>query len=380
MDFELSDSERQIMDETRAYAEDVVRPMAAQRDATETFDMALWQAARERNLVGIAIPKQYGGRGLGNIHLSILLEELNRVCASTGITISVHNSLLSSPIIRYGTEEQKQRWLPKLASGEWMGCYSLTEPGSGSDAAGLIAKAEKTPDGHHYVINGVKSWITSAEMAQVVLAMARTGEHKTRGISSFVITLDTPGARVSKSEQKSGLRGSKTNELTFTDCKIPADCLLGDEGAGFKIALSTLDGGRIGVAAQSVGIARGALEAAVDFLKKEQETGRVRRVHETMMNKIAEMKARLDASRLMVWRAAKLRDANKSCTMEAAAAKLFASQTATYCAAEAVQILGELGYTRQFEVERMFRDARITEIYEGTTEIQKLVIARSLLA
>ncbi|MGE0432243.1 MAG: acyl-CoA dehydrogenase family protein, partial [Planctomycetota bacterium] len=374
MDFQLSDTDIQIRDAAKAYAEEAVAPLAAQMDRSEEFDLALWEEARRRKLVGIAIPTEYGGNGLGNLQLSIVLEEINRVCASTGITLSVHNSLLASPIINFGNDDQKKRFLPKIASGEWLGCYSLTEPHSGSDAAGLTCKAERKGD--VYVINGVKSWITSAQFAGVVLLMARTGEHKTRGITSFVVPMDTPGIQVSKYERKSGLRGSKTNELTFTNVEVPAENVLAEEGMGFKIALNTLDGGRIGVGAQSLGIGRACLESSVEMLKKYEEAGGNGPILERGKNYIAEMKTHLDAARLLIWRAASLRDRKQNCTAEGAMAKLMASTTANRAADMMMQVWGETGYSAAYPVERYMRDARITEIYEGTTEIQKLVISR----
>ena len=342
MDFQLSATDIQIRDAARAYAEEAVAPKAAQLDRNEDFDLELWEEAKRRKLVGIAIPEEFGGNGLGNLQLSIVLEEINRVCASTGITLSVHNSLLASPIINFGTEEQKKRFLPRIAS-------------------------------------GMSGWVTSAQFAGVVLLMARTGEHKSRGITSFVIPMDTPGISVSKYERKSGLRGSKTNELTFTNVEVPAANVLAEEGMGFKIALNTLDGGRIGVGAQSLGIGRACLESSVEMLKKYAEAGGAGPIEEMGKNYIAEIKTHLDAARLLIYRAATLRDAKQNCTAEGAMAKLMASQTANRAADKMMQIWGETGFSNAYPVERYLRDARITEIYEGTTEIQKLVISRSLL-
>lgn len=377
MDFLLSETDEMVRDAARRFADDYLTQFAAKMDREEKWYGEVFKQAAELGLAGVTIPEAHGGMGLGNLQLSLVLEEVNRVCASTGVTLSVHNSLVAGPLMKFGTDEQKQRYLPKLASGQMLGAYSLSEPGSGSDAAGLTCKADK--QGDNYIISGVKAWVTSGEVADFLILLARTAEHKTRGISAFLIETAWPGFRVSKAEKKMGLRGSKTNEITFDNLECPAANMLGEEGIGFKIALDTLDGGRIGIASQSLGIARAALEASLKYCHQRTAFGKELGEFQAIQWKLADMSARLDAARLMTHRAAWLRDAGKPCNLEASQAKLLASTLANDAAQEAVQIHGGAGYCMDFPVERYMRDARITEIYEGTTEIQKLVIARNLL-
>jgi butyryl-CoA dehydrogenase len=379
MDFDLTEDLRMVRDSAREYAEKWVAPGAAERDRSEQFPWEQFRKAGEYGFTGVAVPEQYGGAGLTNQALVLVLVEVNRACASTGVTLSVHNSLCSAPLVKFGTEEQKQRYLPKLASGEWLGAYSLSEANAGSDAAALVCSARE--DGDHFVIEGTKLWVTSASHAGLFVVFARTtkGKKKHEGITAFLVERETPGFRVSKREEKMGIRASSTCELVFEGARVPRANVLGEVGRGFPIAMDTLDGGRIGIASQAVGIAQASLEAAVKYAKERQAFGRPIAQFQAIQFKIADMKARIEAALLMTLRAAWLKDLGRPHAPEAAQAKLLASRTANFCAREAVQIHGGAGYLEDFPVERYMRDARITEIYEGTTEIQKLVIARGVL-
>lgn len=379
MDFALTEELTLIRDTVREFADGEVMPRAAQHDRDERLDPALFGMLGELGLWGLTVPEEYGGSGLGNQVLVVALEELNRACASTGVTVSVHNSLVCAPIVKFGTDEQKQRWLPPLATGEMLGCYSLSEAGSGSDAAALQATA--TRDGDEWVLDGTKLWVTSGEQAGMVIVYMRTNPDapKARGITAFLVPTDVPGFKVGKKEIKTGLRGSSTTELIFDGVRVGPDAVLGDVDRGFPIALDTLDGGRIGIGAQAVGIGQACLEASVKYAKEREQFGKPIGHFQAIQWKLADMSARLGASRLMVQRAAWMRDRGEPCGQQAAEAKLLASTTANFCADECVQIHGGAGYTDDFHVERLFRDARITEIYEGATDIQRLVIARHLL-
>ena len=379
MDFALTEELTLIRDTVREFAEGELMPRAAQHDRDERLDPALFDMIGELGLWGLIVPEDHGGSELGNLVLAVVLEELNRACASTGVTVSVHNSLVCSPVVKYGTDEQKQRWLPALASGEILGCYSLSEAGSGSDAAAL--KATATRDGNEWVLDGTKLWVTSGELAGLVIVYLRTNPDvpKAKGITAFLVPTDAPGFSVGKKELKTGLRGSSTTELIFDGVRVGDDAVLGEVDCGFPIALDTLDGGRIGIGAQAVGIGQACLEASVKYAKEREQFGKPIGHFQAIQWKLADMSARLDASRLKVRHAAWLRDRGEPCGREAAEAKLIASTTVNFCPDECVQIHGGAGYTDHFHVERLFRDARITEIYEGATDIQRLVIARHLL-
>jgi len=379
MNFELDEELVMVRDAAREFADHELVPRATRHDREERIDPEVFGLLSELGFWGLTVPEEYGGSALGNLALTVMLEELNRGCASTGVTVSVHNSLVCSPIVKFGTEEQKRRWLPRLASGEILGAYSLSEAGSGSDAAALAATARRAGD--EWVLNGTKLWVTTGDQAGVVLVYLRSDPDapKARGISAFLVPTDAPGFRVGKHEKKTGIRGSATTELVFEDVRVPAGALLGEVHRGFPIAMDTLDGGRIGIGAQSIGIGRACLEASVKYAQEREQFGRPIGQFQAIQWKLAEMSTRLDAARLLVQRAAWLRDRGRSCNREAAQAKLLASVTANYCADECLQIHGGAGYTDDFHVERLFRDARITEIYEGATDIQRIVIARSLL-
>ncbi len=380
MDFALTEEQRMVRDSAREFADAYVAPGAAERDRTCEFPIEQFRRAADQGFAGVLIPEEYGGSALGNMALSLILIEVNSACASVGVTLSVHNSLVSGPIVKFANEDQKRRYLPKLASGEWLGAYSLSEAGSGTDAAALVCGARE--DGDSFVIEGTKLWVTSATHADLFLVFARTAREskKHRGITCFLVERTTPGLQVGRKEDKLGIRASSTCELVFENCRVPRENVIGQVGNGFPIALDTLDGGRIGIAAQAVGIARASLDASVRYAKERRQFGQPIANFEAIQFKLAEMKARIESAELMTLRAAWMKDQRLPHSGEAAQAKLLASQTANHCAREAVQIHGGAGYLQDFPVERHMRDARITEIYEGTTEVQKLVIARNVLA
>ncbi|MDH3217312.1 MAG: acyl-CoA dehydrogenase [Candidatus Krumholzibacteria bacterium] len=376
--FDLSEEERLIQQTARDFADSEVAPMAAENDANGQFPRGLVEKLAKLGFMGMLIPEQYGGSNAGNFALVLALEEINRACASTGVTMSVHNSLASSPIVGFANEETKKKYLPKMAKGELLGAYALSEASAGSDAASLQARAVK--DGNEYVLNGTKSWITSGAEADLFVVMLRTDpSERAKGISAFAVERDTNGFSVGKKENKLGLRASSTVQLIFEDARVPAENMLGSEGEGFKIAMWTLDGGRIGIGTQAVGIAQACLDASVSYAKEREQFGKLIGEFQAIQWKIADMAMNIEAARLMIYRAARLRDRKEPHTKEAAMAKLFASEMANRAAREAVQIYGGAGYLKDSSVERYFRDVRITEIYEGTSEIHRIVISRFLL-
>ncbi|MCC7510403.1 MAG: acyl-CoA dehydrogenase [Planctomycetes bacterium] len=383
MRFELNEELALLQQTTRDFANSELKAAARRMDETEVFELDVFKKMAELGLTGLTIPERFGGsgfydQGMPNQAACVTLEEVNRVCASTGVTLSVHMSLFSSLLTKWGNPEQHQRVLPKVASGEWLGAYCLSEAGSGTDAGSLVCEARK--DGSEYVLNGSKLWITSAPYADVFIVFARTDKaQKTRGISAFIVEGSRKGITIGKKEKKMGIRGSATSEVLFEDCRIPASNLIGEENLGFKIALDTLDGGRNGIAAQAVGIGRACLEDATEYAKTREQFGQPIANFQAVQWMLADMTMKLDAARLLMYRAAWLRDNGKPCTTESAMAKLFASEAANKAAKDAVQIFGGNGYSKEYNVERYFRDARITEIYEGTSQVQRIVIARNLL-
>ncbi len=379
MNFELTEEQNLIRDMVRSFAETEIAPSARIRDEEERFDRVLmFDRLAELGLTGIVFPEEYGGAGADYISYAIAVEELSRVCASTGVTLSAHLSLGANPIFLFGTEEQKQQFLAPMARGEKMGALGLTEPSAGSDAGGTKTTARR--DGDSWILNGSKIFITNAGEADTYIVLARTDKQaeKHHGMSALIVEKGTPGFTFGKKEAKMGIRSSPTMELVFTDCRIPLANLLGPEGSGFKVAMKTLDGGRIGIASQALGIAQGALEAAVAYAKERKQFDTPIARFQGVQFQLADMATGVEAARMLVYRAAYRASAGLPYSSDAAMAKLFASETAMRVTTQAVQILGGYGYTRDFPVERMMRDAKITEIYEGTSEIQRLVIGTAL--
>ncbi len=380
MIFELTEEQNLIRDMVREFAEKEVGPSAAERDEQERFDRELmFGRLAELGLTGIVFPEKYGGAGADYISYAIAVEELSRVCASTGVTLSAHLSLGTNPIYLFGTEEQKQQFLVPMAQGEKMGAFGLTEPSAGSDAGGT--KTTAVLDGNEWILNGTKVFITNAGEAEVYVVFARTDKEaqKHHGITAFVVEKGTPGFSFGKKEKKMGIRSSPTMELVFENCRIPKENLLGEEGKGFKVAMKTLDGGRIGIASQALGIAQGALDASVAYAKERKQFDVAIGSFQGVQFQLADMATQIEAARLLVYNAAYRASAGLSYSRESAMAKLMASETAMRVTTQAVQIHGGYGYTREFPVERMMRDAKITEIYEGTSEVQRIVIGASLV-
>ena len=379
MDFLLDGEHQQIRQLVRDFALREVAPGAAERDETEHFDRGLFHQMAKLGLTGIPWPEEYGGAGMDYLAYVITVEELSRVCASTGVALSAHTSLAGWPIYKFGTEAQKQKYLRPLAEGQWLGAYGLTEPGSGSDAAGMRTTAVR--NGDTYVLNGNKVFITNGGSAEVYVVFALTDpEQRTRGISAFIVEQGMPGFRIGKKEKKMGIRASTTVELVFEDCAVPVENRLGEEGFGFKIAMMTLDGGRNGIAAQALGIAQGAFDVARDYARQRKQFGKAIGDNQAIQFKLADMATKIEAARLLTYQAAWLESHGHPYGQASAMSKVFASDTAMEVTTEAVQVLGGYGYMREYAVERMMRDAKITQIYEGTNEIQRLVIARQLLS
>ena len=375
MQFKLTEEHEMIRKMVRDFAQNEVAPTAAERDEEERFDREIFDKMAELGLTGIPWPEEYGAIGSDYLAYCIAIEELSRVCASTGVTLSAHTSLAGWPIYKFGTEEQKQKYLRPMAQGEKIGAYGLTEPSSGSDAGGMRTTAKLVGD--EYVISGSKIFITNGGIADTYVVFALTDpESKQKGTSAFIIEKDFPGFSVGKKEKKLGIRSSPTTEIIFDECRVPKENLLGKEGEGFKIAMMTLDGGRNGIAAQAVGIAQGALDAAVDYAKERVQFGKPISAQQGIGFKLADMATGVEASRLLTYQAAWLESVGLPYGKESAMSKLFAGDTAMKVTTEAVQVFGGYGYTKDYPVERYMRDAKITQIYEGTQEIQKLVISR----
>lgn len=378
MNFDLNEKQTLMRKLFREFAEKEVKPLAAEIDEEERFPIENVRKMSELGMMGIPFESKYGGSDGDNLSYILAVEELSKVCATTGVILSAHTSLCCNPIYAYGTEEQKMKYLVPLAKGEKLGAFGLTEPNAGSDAAMQQTTAIK--EGDYYKINGSKIFITNGGYADIYIIFAMTDKQKgTRGISAFIVEKDMDGFSIGKIEKKLGIHGSSTAELIFKDLYVPKENLLGQEGKGFGIAMSTLDGGRIGIAAQAVGIAQGALNETIKYVKERKQFGRPISAFQNTQFIIADLQTKIDAARLLVYRAAYLKDTNQSYTTEAAMAKLFAAEVAMETTTKAVQLHGGYGYTRDYPVERMFRDAKITEIYEGTSEIQRLVISNKLL-
>ncbi|MFQ5669872.1 MAG: acyl-CoA dehydrogenase [Acidobacteriota bacterium] len=378
MDLRLTDEQLLIRETVHEFAQKDIAPRAAEIDRSREFPVENVRRCAEMNLTGMMVPEEYGGAGLDSVSYAIAIEELSRACATTGVILSVNNSLYCDPVARYGTEKQKRRWLIPHAKGEKLGCYCLTEPHSGSDASALRTTAVKDGDG--WVLDGSKVFVTNGVAADTALIYAATDRKAgNRGISAFLVDRGTPGYGLGKDETKMGITASGSVEIVLHECRVPEENLLGKEGQGFKVALSTLDGGRVGIAAQAVGIAQAALDHALAYAKEREAFGAPIASFQAIQFKLADMETALSAARQMTYRAAACKDRHVRFSRDAAMAKLFASQVAVQATREAVQIFGGYGYINEYPVERLYRDAKITEIYEGTSEIQRLVIASSIL-
>lgn len=378
MNIELSEEHQLLRETVRRFAEEEVKPRAREIDASGEFPREFFAKAGALGLGGVAVPEEYGGAGMDPIAYCLVIEEVSRCCATSGVILSVNNSLVCDPILSFGTEEQKREFLTPLAAGEKLGCFGLTEPGAGSDAAALRTTARR--DGDDYILDGNKVFITNGTHADIALVFATVDPAKKhRGITAFLVPTDTPGYSHGHHEWKLGVNASGTTELAFEGMRIPARYRLGQEGEGFKIAMATLDGGRIGIAAQAVGIAQAAFEEALAYSQSREQFGKPLSALQAIQFYLADMSTQLDAGRLLTWKAAWTKSTGKRYTLEAAQAKLYTAEMAQRVTNKALQIHGGYGYTREYNVERYFRDARITEIYEGTSEIQKLVIAANIL-
>ncbi|MDR2167085.1 MAG: acyl-CoA dehydrogenase [Clostridiales bacterium] len=377
MNFNLSKKHLLLQELFRRFAEKEVKPLAAWVDEAEEFPYETVKKLGAAGFLGIAFPKEYGGGGADNLAYALCVEELSKACATTGVIVSAHSSLCAAPIFEAGTEEQKQKYLPKLLSGEWLGAFGLTEAGAGTDAGMQQTKA--VLDGDNYILNGTKIFITNADAAHVYIITAMTDKTKgTRGLSAFIVEKDFPGFSIGKIEKKMGIRGSLTCELIMENCVVPKENLLGSEGQGFKVAMQTLDGGRIGIAAQALGIAQGAIDATVEYVRERKQFGKRISQFQNTQFELADMQTKADAARLLTYRAACMKDERQRYGSQAAMAKLFASEAASDITRRCLQLHGGYGYIREYAIERMMRDAKITEIYEGTSEVQKMVISAGM--
>lgn len=379
MDFTLDKQHEMARTLFRDFAQNEVKPLAQEVDETERFPMETIQKLGKYGMMGVPIPREFGGQGCDTLTYVLLVEELSKVCGTTGVIVSAHTSLCADPIYKFGTDAQKAKYLPDLVSGKKIGAFCLTEPGAGTDASGQQTKA--VLDGDHYVLNGSKIFITNGGVAETFVVFAMTDKSKgTKGISAFIVEKNFPGFSVGTLEKKMGIRGSSTTEIIFQDCIVPKENMLGVEGKGFSLAMKTLDGGRIGIAAQALGIAAGALDNTIQYVKERKQFGKPIAKFQNTQFQLADMATRVEAARNLVYKAAIAKDTQKVFSVEAAMAKLFAAETAMAVTTKAVQLHGGYGYTREYDVERMMRDAKITEIYEGTSEVQRMVISGNLLA
>ena len=376
--FELSDEENFACDTAHTFAQNEVAPLAAKIDREHYFPRELLPKMGDLGLMGAIVPQEFGGAGLSTLAYALIIEELSAACASTGIIVSAHTSLCVTPILDYGTDEQKRYFLPKLAAGKALGCFALSEPSTGSDAAAITTTYR--PDGDEFVLNGTKNWITNGPEAGVCVVFATSDTSKgNKGITAFVHDLNLPGISCGKREDKMGIRGSPTSSITYDNVRVPKTAMLHDENRGFTVAMTTLNGGRIGVAAQAVGIARSALDDSLRYAQERKAFGKKICEHQSIQNYFADMVCHIDSARYLTLDAAKRKDTNRSYVRQAAMAKLFASETAMMCAVKGIQIHGGYGYVTEYPAERHLRDAKITEIYEGTSEIQRILIATQLL-
>lgn len=379
MNLHFTEEQEMMRKMVRDFAQKEVASEVERMETEDRFPTELIEKMGELGLMGIPIPESYGGSGMDFTSYIIAIHELSKVSATLGVILSVHSSVGTHPILKFGNKAQKEHYLPKLASGEYLGAFALTEPGSGSDAVNMKTKAVKD-DAGNYLLNGSKAFITNGGEADTYITFARTGGEKgSKGVSAFIVEKDTPGLTIGKKEKKMGLHGSNTVSLSFDQCKVPKEQLLGEEGAGFKIAMANLNVGRIGIAAQALGIGEAALEYAQNYAKEREQFGKPIAAHQGVSFKLADMATEVEAAKLLTYQAADLVEQGINCPKEASMAKLYASKTARQAAIEAVQIYGGYGYTEDYPVERLFRDAKVTEIYEGTNEIQHIVIAKELL-
>jgi len=378
LNFQADENQQMIAQMTRDFAERHIRPHVMEWDEAQVFPVELFKQLGELGLMGVLVPEQYSGAGLGYIEYVTVIQEVARVCGGIGLSVAAHNSLCTGHILTFGNDEQKQRWLTKLATAEWIGAWGLTEANTGSDA--LHMQTTAVPDGDHYVVSGSKNWITHGKSGDVAVVMVRTGEKgDAHGISALVIEKGTPGFTHGKKENKLGMRASETTELIFDNCRVPKENLLGKEGEGFTQAMKVLDGGRISIAALSLGIAKGAFDAAVKYAKERHQFGQPISNFQGISFKLADMATEIEAAELLIMQAADMKNHGVPMTKQAAMAKYYASEVAVRCATEAVQIFGGYGYTKDFPVEKFYRDAKLCTIGEGTSEIQKIVIAREVL-
>jgi alkylation response protein AidB-like acyl-CoA dehydrogenase len=390
MDFTLNKEHEMARQLFKDFAQNEVKPLAQETDETEIFPRVTVDKLAKYGMLGIPVPREYGGQGCDILTYVLCVEELAKVCGTTSVIVSAHTSLCIDPILTYGTEEQKQKYVPKLATGEWLGAFGLTEPGAGTDAQGQQTKAVLDENTHEWVINGSKCFITNGKEADVYVLIAVTGVIEKRGrtqkeISAFIVEKGTPGFTFGTKEKKMGIRGSSTYELIFQDCRIPEENMLGKQGKGFAIAMHSLDGGRIGIAAQALGLAEGALDNTIAYVKERKQFGRAIAQFQNTQFVLADMATKVEAAKMLVYKAAMKKaqyqiDGKTSYSVEAAMAKLYAAEVAMEVTTKAVQLHGGYGYTREYDVERMMRDAKITEIYEGTSEVQRMVISGSILA
>ena len=384
MDFTLSKKHEMARTLFKEFAENEVKPLAQETDENEQFPVETVEKMAKYGFLGIPVPKEYGGQGCDPLTYAMCVEELSKVCGTTGVIVSAHTSLCIDPIMTFGTEEQKKKYVVPLAKGEKLGAFGLTEPGAGTDAQGQQTKAVFDEATNEWVLNGSKCFITNGKYADVYIVIAVTGKVEKRGrmmkeISAFIVEKGTPGFTFGTKEKKMGIRGSATYELIFEDCRIPAENLLGKKGKGFGIAMHTLDGGRIGIAAQALGLAEGALETTIEYVKERKQFGRSIGQFQNTQFQLADMATKVEAAKLLVYKAARAKDTQKEYGFEAAQAKLYAAEVAMEVTTKAVQLHGGYGYIREYDVERMMRDAKITEIYEGTSEVQRMVISANLL-
>lgn len=380
VDFKLTNKQLLAKKLFAEFAEKEIKPLSSEMDETEVFNLELLEKMKKIGLMGIPYDKKYGGGGADILTYAVAMEEISKVDASCGITMSVHNSLCCPCINDFGTEEQKEKYLRPLVNGTWSGCFSLTEPGAGTDASGAKTIAEKTEDGKYYILNGQKVFATNGGFADVYVVFALTDKTKgPKGMSAFIVEKGTPGVIVGENIKRMGIRAASNVELAFVDCKIPAENLLGKEGKGYGIAMGALAGGRIGIAAQATGIAQGALNEAIKYSKERKQFGKPISSFQHTQFQCVEMQTRIDAARLLTWRAAKAKDDHENYTPLSAMAKLYASQVAVDVTRFAVQLMGGYGYSREYPVERMYRDAKITEIYEGTSEAMKMVTGGAVM-